>query len=108
MSGRVSESSKRLARDRAERIERSELADIKALMGIPAFRRYAKRYLGICNVFQTTFTGSSETFFREGKRAVGTTMFGEIMKVTPERFAELMAEKMPEDESDPDPDDTDD
>ena len=105
---RITDQDKKRAQERAERIERAELADIKALMGIPAFRRYAKRYLGICNVFQTTFTGSSETFFREGKRAVGTTMFGEIMKVTPERFAELMAEKMPDDEPDPDPDDNDD
>ena len=105
---RISEQDRNRAQERAERIERAELADIKALMGIPAFRRYAKRYLGICNVFQTTFTGSSETFFREGKRAVGTTMFGEIMKVTPERFAELMAEKMPDDEHDHDPDTDDD
>jgi hypothetical protein len=93
----------KLAKERAERIERAELADVRALMDIPAFRRYAKRYLGLCNVFQTTFTGSSETFFREGKRAVGTTMFGEIMKIVPERFAEMMAEKMPEDEPEPDP-----
>jgi hypothetical protein len=105
---RPTEQDKRLGRERAERIERAELADVKALMALPEFRRYAKRYLGLCNVFQTTFTGSSETFFREGKRAVGTTMFGEIMKITPERFAELMAERMPDDEQAPDPDDSED
>lgn len=105
---RQNEQDKRQARERAERIERAELADVAALMALPEFRRYAKRYLGLCNVFQTTFTGSSETFFREGKRAVGTTIFGEIMKVAPERFAQLMAEKMPEDDPDPDPVDSDD
>jgi hypothetical protein len=91
-------------RDRAERIQAAQLADVAALMNLPAFRRYAKRYLTICNVFTSTFTGNSETFFKEGRRAVGTTMFGEIMQTAPERFAELMAEPMPDDET-PDPDD---
>ena len=104
---RINEQDKQRAHARAERIERAELADIKALMAIPAFRRYAKRYLGICNVFKTTFTGNSETFFKEGQRSIGTTMFGEIMAIVPGQFAQMMAEKMPEDEPDPEPDDND-
>jgi hypothetical protein len=95
---RQSETSKQQEAARAKRIEAAQRKDIGVLLDLPEFRRYLKRYLSICSVFKTTFTGTSETFFKEGQRSVGTTMFGEIMQVGPERFSALMAERMPEDE----------
>ncbi len=80
-------------RDRLRNIEQANLKDVRELMDSPAFRRYLRRYLELTSVFQTTFTGSSETFFKEGKRAVGTTMFGELMSASPEMFADMMREK---------------
>ncbi|MGE7139146.1 hypothetical protein ACQKIE_16085 [Luteibacter sp. NPDC031894] len=100
---RQTEEDRKREQERAERIERAQLKDVKELMQLPAFRRYARRYLTLCNVFETTFTGSSETFFREGKRAVGTTILGEIMKIVPGQFAQMMAERMPDDEPEPEP-----
>ena len=99
MSGRQSEADKDAARQRAERIESAQLKDLRELMDSPAFRRYLKRYLAICNVFKTTFTGTSETFFKEGQRSVGTTMFGELMQACAPRFPELMAEVLASDEA---------
>jgi len=101
MSGRQSEAAKAEAVKRAERIARAEQKDVAELMHSPAFRRYAKRYLSSCSVFKTTFTGNSETFFREGQRSIGTTMLAEIMSATPQRFPELMAEKLASDEPEP-------
>mgnify|MGYP001099125650 CR=1 FL=1 len=98
MSGRQSEVAKVEAAKRAERIAKAEQRDVTELMDSPAFRRYAKRYLNTCSVFKTTFTGTSETFFREGQRAIGTTILAEIMSACPERFAELMAERLASDE----------
>lgn len=95
---RQSDDDKRRERDRAARYQRAQHKDIAGLLNRPEFRRYVKRYLALCNVFKTTFTGNSETFFREGQRSIGTTMFGEIMQVNPERFADLMREPMPEDD----------
>lgn len=83
---------------RQERYQRAQLKDITTLLKYPEFRRYVKRYLATCNVFKTTFTGSSETFFKEGQRSIGTTMFGEIMQANPDRFSEIMREPMPEDD----------
>lgn len=83
---------------REARVQRAQLKDIIVLLGQPEFRRYVKRYLAICSVFRTTFTGSSETFFKEGQRSIGTTMFGEIMQASPDRFSEIMREPMPEDD----------
>lgn len=107
MSGRKSPGQLAAEKDRAERIEKAELADIRELIELPAFRRYLRRYLSLTHVFQTTFTGNSETFFREGQRSVGTTMFGEFHLAAPSRFAELMAEPlhselMPAEEADED------
>jgi hypothetical protein len=103
MSGRQSEADKEAARLRAERIESAQLKDLRELMDSPAFRRYLKRYLSICSVFKTTFTGNSETFFKEGQRPVGTTMFGELMQACPQRFHELMAEVLASDEAETSP-----
>lgn len=101
---RQSDEERQRIQERAARLQREQLRDIAALLDRPEFRRYVKRYLTICNVFRTTFTGSSETFFKEGQRSIGTTMFGEIMQASPERFTEIMREHMPED--DPDDDET--
>lgn len=98
---RQSDIDRERAEKRAARTQREQLKDTRVLLGQPEFRRYVKRYLATCNVFKTTFTGSSETFFKEGQRSIGTTMFGEIMQASPERFTEIMAEKMPEDDDDP-------
>lgn len=107
MSGRKSPEQIEAEQQRRERIEKAEQDDIRELLDLPAFRRYLRRYLGLTHVFQTTFTGNSETFFREGQRSIGTTMFGEFHLAASHRFAELMAEPLhseliPADEADDD------
>lgn len=94
MSGRKSPDHLKNEARRAERIQQAEQDDIRALMEIPEFRRYLRRYLEITSVFRTTFTGNSETFFREGQRSIGTTMFGEFHMACGARFMELMAEPL--------------
>ena len=46
-------------------------------------------FLELAGVFQTSFTGNSETFFREGKRAVGLRLLNAIEEVDPKGFAKL-------------------
>lgn len=40
-------------------------------------------------IFQTSFTGNSETFFREGKRSVGLRLLAELERIDPSGFAKL-------------------
>ena len=40
--------------------------DIKLLMQLPAFRRFVWWLLECSHIFGTSFTGNSETFFKEG------------------------------------------
>jgi len=106
MSGRRSPSQIAAEKERLEGIRRADLKDLKALMELPEFRRYVRRYLDATCVFQTTFTGSSETFFKEGKRSVGTTMFGELMEAADDKFLLMMREPTNADSFPPvDPDD---
>lgn len=54
------------------------------------------KLLSDCRLFQTNFTGSSETYFLEGKRAVGLNMLADIMRVDPESFIKMQQSKAKE------------
>jgi len=60
--------------------------DIKALMQIPAFRRFIWELLGWSHIFGTSFTGNSETFFREGERNIGLKVFLRVQENDPEGY----------------------
>lgn len=61
----------RKAREQQRRETDEELNDLRHIMRDKAGRRFMWRLLSSCGVYQTSFTGNSETFFREGKRSIG-------------------------------------
>jgi hypothetical protein len=71
---------------------KQELADLRELLSLPAGRRLFWRYLTYTGVYQLSFTGSSETFFREGRRDVGLKMLADITEADPDGFILLMQE----------------
>ena len=65
--------------DSAHKLRReSELDDIAWLMSEKRGRRLMFRMLEMCSVYRSSFTGNSQTFFNEGRRAVGTTLITDI------------------------------
>lgn len=54
--------------------------DIKWLMASKQGRRLMRRWLGETGIYRTSFTGNSETFFREGKRAFGLYLTDELTR----------------------------
>ena len=92
MSGRRSPAQIAAEQSRLESIDKANREDFAALMKKPEFRRLIRRYLELTSVFRTTFTGTSETFFKEGQRSVGTTMFGEVMNAAPDLYLKMMQE----------------
>lgn len=71
---------------RAEESEKSynvrrerELDDVAWLMAQPRGRRFVYRLLTMSNVFSSSFTGNSETFFNEGRRVIGTTLIKDLV-----------------------------
>lgn len=71
---------------------RQEVEDLRWLMGHKQGRRFVWRLLDKAGVYRTSFTGNSETFFREGQRNVGLFVLGEVMEVTHEQFAKMLDE----------------
>ena len=55
-------------------------------------RRLMSRILSICGVYRSSFTGNSETFFREGMRNVGLVLVADLQEHTPEGFISMMQE----------------
>ena len=71
----VADASRR-ERDRAKR----DTADLRWIMSDPRGRRFIWRMLGITGIFRSSFTGNSETFFREGERNVGLKLLTEVTR----------------------------
>jgi hypothetical protein len=69
-----------------------EANDIKWLMSSKQGRRIVWRLLDKAGVFRTSFTGNSETFFKEGMRNMGLFLVAEIMAHSPEAFALMLNE----------------
>lgn len=72
---------------------RQEVEDLKWLMGHKQGRRFVTRLLDKAGIYRTSFTGNSETFFREGQRNMGLFVLMEVMEVAPEQFAKMLEEQ---------------
>lgn len=70
-----------------------ERADFQWLMSQPQGRRWIWALLERCHVFETSFTGNSHTFFREGERNVGLSILSDIDRHCPNRLPEMMIER---------------
>ena len=56
-----------------------EANDMRALLATTEGRRFLWRLMEKCGVYRESFTGSSETFFLEGKRSIGLFVIAEII-----------------------------
>lgn len=70
-----------------------ELDDLKWLMSNRRGRRIVWRLLERTGIFRSSFTGNSETFFREGMRNVGLMLMAQINEVCPEQYTLMVQEQ---------------
>lgn len=75
-----------------EYLAKQEIDDIKHVLGSPGGRRFIWKYLSFAGVFQTSFTGNSQTFFNEGKRTVGLKLIDDITEANPDALTQMMKE----------------
>ena len=59
------------SRRRAKLSAQTEIEDLKWVLSNKRGRRFIWRFLEKAGVFKSSFTGNSETFFREGQRNMG-------------------------------------
>lgn len=55
-------------------------------------RLYLAELLDFCGLYQTSFTGNSETYFKEGKRNVALKIMADMAKVDPNSYINMMIE----------------
>ena len=69
-----------------------QIADLKWLMKDQRGRRIMQRLMDKAGIYRSSFTGNSETFFREGERNVGLLFVAEITEHTPDEFLLMLKE----------------
>lgn len=73
-------------------------ADVQWLMNDRAGRRLMWGILTRTGLYQSSFTGNSTTFFREGQRNVGLRLTRDLQAYSPKRYMEMWAENaLPDD-----------
>lgn len=79
---------------RVNAAQRQADRDLEAMLDLPAGRRVLMRLIDSAGVFTRSFTGNSETFYREGRRAIGLDLVEHIEMVKPGSFAALQTEAL--------------
>jgi len=83
--------------ERKERFGRErELEDVRFILQTLQGRRLIWRYLALCGVFRTSFTGNSHTFFNEGERNIGLKLLADVNEADPESYLKMMKESKSE------------
>lgn len=80
--------------EQARKLEHDqEKADFAWLMSDKRGRRFIWRMLEATGVYRSSFTGNSETFFREGARNVGLQLISNIHEFTPDVYTTMLEEQ---------------
>lgn len=74
-----------------------ELEDIKAILDTPSGIRFFRRLMEKGKMFQTTFTGNSNSFFLEGHRNYVLEIFNDVCMAAPDKVVDLIIRKDDED-----------
>ena len=72
------------------------VADVRYILKDSRARNVLWHILGICGIYDDTFTGNSQTFYREGMRRVGLDTLQLIDEADPSAYARLILEKLDE------------
>lgn len=73
------------------KIEReNQLSAMRDIVENKGGAEFLWRLLSRCKLYETSFTGNSQTFFNEGKREVGLWVLAEIMAADPKAYANMM------------------
>lgn len=79
------------------KIEReNQLSAMRDIIESKGGAEFLWRLLSRCRLYETSFTGNSQTFFNEGKREIGLWVLAEIMAADPNAYARLMTKHQEE------------
>lgn len=84
----------------AAEIRKRELSDLAWVLSDARGRRFIWRLFGLTGIFRNSFTGNSETFFKEGMRLIGTTLWADAHESTHESVLRMQQEAVTQAEND--------
>lgn len=90
----------RHADEKSRHLAAVAVEDFQWLMKDKRGRRIVWSLLERTGVFRSSFTGNSETFFREGQRNVGLFLMAQIHEACPEQYAVMLQEQKTNDRRD--------
>lgn len=64
--------------------------DLKFLLNTPQGLRVLWGLIAKCGIYEPSFTGGSETFYKEGKRAIGLELRKEILACDPDAYIKMI------------------
>ena len=64
--------------------------DLRTILDTPSGMRFFKKFMEEGHVFHSTFTGNSQTYFLEGKRALALKIFSDICEAAPGKIPEII------------------
>lgn len=77
---------------KSEMLRHREIEDIFNVLATPSGRRFVWRYLTDCGIFKTSFTGNSETFYKEGQRSIGLKLLADVNEADPSAYLKMLDE----------------
>lgn len=84
----------RLAAERTASIKQQrDEDDLKWVLADKRGRRVMASLLAMTGLYQGSFTGSSETFFREGRRDIGLQILSRINNANPDAYITMLKER---------------
>lgn len=84
------------AKDFLSKKEREHVEDLKWIFSSRAGRRFYWDLMVHCGIFKTSMTGTSQTFFNEGRRNVGLKLISELNLADPEAYLKMITEEKDE------------
>lgn len=78
---------------KAKLLAEREAEDFKWIVSNKRGRRFIWRFLEKAGVFRSSFTGNSETFFKEGQRNLGLFVLGLIHEHAPDAYVQMLKEQ---------------
>jgi hypothetical protein len=79
---------------KAELRREQEIEDIRRALSNKATRNLIWRILGECGLYRLSFTGNSETFFKEGRRSIGQWLLNELNETDPKIYISLLSDNI--------------
>lgn len=72
--------------------QESHAEDLRKIMATPGGRRWIGKLIDSCGILQGGFVGSSEVYYRQGRRDVGLQIMQELQAFCPDEYIQMLQE----------------